>query len=573
MGDESAHLARLLREAGQDPTMLLAAHEAAEWLVANHRRIRALVGVVAGWPMGIGGRPELVWHHGAHPAFGDPGPAFAAAEDAVAAHRRGDDAELEQLLARWAADPVFALTVAEHLEVADVVEQLRVIEEQLRSPSTDREHRRSEGLLASLATVLATASTYELSPFSLVELVDAGRGAGLSRAAVALLFAPTAVWSTSWLVEAVKLLVVPLTTELVRDGPQVAYRTVGGEVRDVRLPVLVAVSLDPAAARRMVHEVDLAGLVRAEAAYLDDGRALAAVVQVGTWPGPDLAASDRSLAHLGALAFIRAVPVDEPLPPALLTALGVIAAPYIGAFRTDASEVGRSSGPDAGRPINPLPSLEEREAREYLDVASASPVAAQDLRSAATIWTAVALAELPGTVPEPSALHDIGAVRRFVEEGTRGWERTQAARHDAERQQERQVLGRLAQLPALFPPIKAVAAVAPFAVGRLAPDRHDELHHLASVPQLIGHDQEVLEWQLLAHLWRRRQESHVFDQLPAPPPEVLTPHGQLREPSGFSDEQWLAFKAWRDVVAAHTGVDHLGAAYGRQVPVTTDLSD
>lgn len=576
MGDQSAHLARLLREAGQDPTTVVPAHEAAEWLITSNRRITALIAAVGSWSS-TGGGPDLVWHHGTDAAFGDPGPAFTAADKAIAAHRRGDDEAFERLLGMWADDPVFALRVADHLDVAAVVAWLGAIEDHLGASSSDRDHVRSERLLASLATVLATATTYDLSPFSLAELVDAGQVAGLSRGAVALLFTPGASWATSWLVEAVRLLVVPLTAQLVRDGPQVAYRSVGRELRDVRLPVLAAVSRDPAAARRVLNTVELEGLVRADAAYLDDGRALAEMIRVGSWPPLDLATSERSSARSGVLAFIRAVPIDAPVPPALLDDLGLIVAPYIGAFRADSSKAGRLPAIDAGNPVNPLPALEEIEAREYLDVASASPIATVELRASAAIWTAAALTGSRGSIPVPELLHDIGAVRRFVDEGARGFERALAAGLDATHEHRRQVLGRLAQLPGLFPPTRAVGAAASFTVGltapSLAPDGQDELHHLASVPLLIGRNQDVLEWQLLAHLWQRRQTSHVFDDLPPPPAGIVAPDGRLTSPSRFGEEQWLAFKTWRDAVAPHTGVDNLGAAYGRQVPTTTDLSD
>lgn len=561
---ESDRLVAELRRVGEEPSVLVPALATVEWAATETRRIAALVETIVGW----GPEPSAAcgaWRFGPAALVPDDGLARSAGREALDALRGHDVDRFERIVQDWSGNATFLRSLGSDLDVDDIVPWLLLAAEPDAHVAEIGDGGASVlDVVGYLSTSLAAATAAGTAPFSLAELLERGAATGLTTIGAAMLFvAPggtTRAWSSSWLVDAVVLVVLPLTAQARVHGARSVGRRWGDELVDLRARIFDALAVDPGAARQAFATVDLRDLVRVSAGYLDGGRALADALVVATRPD----GVENHVAGTIMWRFIDALSLDDP-PPALLTeCLGQIAWPWIGSFRVDRAD--RRSGGVASS----LPGPDEAALRRYLALAASSEVATADLQGALDHWVAFHLA-LSGAGPaSPLVLHDIGAVSRFVSEATRDFERARAITREGRRSSDRltiQTVGDGVGMVTTSWVGEAVGfVITKVAAPRIAPTLDAEIEHLVSVPTSVAHDQELLEWRVLAHLWRHRAASGLFDALPEPPPAVLDPVGQLVPPSALDDQGWAAYQRWRDLVADATGLDNVGAAYGRDVP-------
>ncbi len=559
-----------LREAGEDPTLLAPALAVSEWAAQATVRVAAVIAAVASWTRPTAGSCP-VWLSPAG-LVADAPTAISAALDALAALRTADHSTLVRLLRDWIGNADFEVALGARLEVDDLVPWLMMgsgTDAPVVGVGTD--DATIIEIVGMLADALSSAVEVGQAPFSLRELLDGGAADGLAPIDAAVLFAAPGAeqrsWSTAWLAAALSLVVVPLTAE-ARSGDLWAVTRRWGDRRvDLRSSILDALARDRGAAQVALTLVDLGELVGRSANYLDGGAAIAGALAAATRPG-----------ELGSLGpglvmerFVEALSRQDPPSPALTDRMGEIAWPWIGAFRVD-----RADHRPGGVP-NPLPRPSEHRLERYLELASVSVRATADLLDGLDAWFAYQLVRSGSSVPVTNMLYDLGSVARFVSEVGRDAARSAAARADRDRRRDQRLLdlagnglGALAGRwwggagDFLISSVLVPHVVAPAVV----PDLDAELEHLAAVPGVIADDLELREWQVLAHLWRRRETSGLFDSLPPPPSGTLDAHGQLVVPSMLDDVVRDRYRSWRDVVAGSTGIDEVSAAFSRDVPPT-----
>ncbi len=564
---ETELLLASLREAGEDSHLLGPALEASVWVMSGTRRVAAVIEAVVSWTEREPGTCPL-WISPVA-LVDDPHAAGSAATDALAALRAGDLAGFARMARDWAGNADFSAALGARLGADDIVPWLAMASDPGADvASVDGGPLSVVDLVGLLADSLAAASSAGRLRLSLPDLLDAGAEQGLTPAGAAVLFAAPGdddrTWSRDWLVDAAALIVVPLTNQ-VRDGDT---RLVGrewgrgGQLMDLRVPIFEALVRDPASARAALASVDLRLLVGTSANFLDAGASITAALRVAARPGE----LDAAGAGIVMERLVAAVSEDDPPPLLLAERLGEIAWPWIGSFRIDQADDRPGGVPSL------LPGPSEADLRRYVQVAGSNAKATTDLVGALDVWVAYQLAASgPGRV-SPEVLHDLGAVARFVSEVRRDAARSDAVEADDDRSASQGLLELAGNgIGALVGKWWGDAVdftisnlIVPRVVGpAVVADLDAEIEHLVTVPEWVARDQEVLEWQLLAHVWRRRAESRLFDALPSPPESILDPAGQLRPLIDLDGAALDEYEQWHDRVADATGVDNIGAAFGR----------
>lgn len=553
-----------LLEGMEDTTVIAPLLEAADWATDRSLELQALLDEVVSWYVG-GERTPLVdvdvWRAPYDAAFDDPRAAVADAERArvlvgalvaSAGLSQGsegsepdDIADLTDLLHRWRHDPVFAAALAGGLPVADVV-HLVLLEQQWRAHGSDPGEARLAQARHQVFATLATASSMGVLGFGFVDLVrelhpggaaPGSSGPGeqdlVSLLPLGLLFVPGSVWGTDFLIDAVEELVIPLNRA---GGDREVARRVGGE--DPRVHILGALARHPAAAERIVATVDLDTLVDARFAYGDDGRAVADVLAAATRP----AGGERAAANM--VRFADWVVRRRPdLPPLTRRQLGALTAPWIACFRSEA----RDDDPSLA---NPMRALTDDSRLAYLRVVTEDLDAAVDLRRGELGWANGRFGSLAGAGFDGTGLglvFDVdGRVSKAVYAGVLDQMRSQDERvaFDVKVASFLVGLSTLGMSHALdtIIPVGFDLVSAP-----VLPPATMALDFATRFPSLIDSDVRKLETSLLAALWARRSENHVFDGVAPPPPSLVfgEPSRLLLEPE-MTGTQHDAWTRWVD---------------------------
>ena len=224
------------------------------------------------------------------------------------------------------------------------------------------------------------------------------------------------------------------------DGVWVAPTAVDGEDdrRDSTVLILRALARHPEAATRVLIDADLDCLL-GEVWYRDGGAALGEVLRAGTDPTGSPAAPHAALEVIGWVAartrldghgVFRSGPTMAPLAA---DALGRVAAPYIGSFRSD-----RNDGIDVDPASDLLArALSDEQVLQFLMAASQRQVARDDLGIAVVNWAAAAVERRAGDGRAIGYLAAVADVARTVAWATHEGDISQGRTDDQLRRDER----------------------------------------------------------------------------------------------------------------------------------------
>ena len=544
--------------AGCSTTAAGALVEVGQWLAGESSSLRWLVAEVRSWGGRVPpGADVAVWGGPHHRSFDHPGVAHATGLIAAAALTAGHRDAAADLLDAWADDPVFAATLLGEIGAAGVVGALAAADESWGAPSPHGEaHRR---LARGLAAAVASASRQPGAGHSVRDLARAADRAGHPRRLLGLLFVTPASFSSTFLVDAVRHVVVPINRRVAQGDTAVSgYRVAGG--RDARALVLEAVARDPVAARRALARTELELLLPAELGYMDTGDAIGAVVVAGT--APRTAAGTLvttplvtgQVADLGTAAanlqrIVRWVATAGVLSPGLHARLGEVARPWIGSFR--------SAGLDDV--VTAHVSIDEGEGRAFLRRASEWAAGARQIRLAAWRWAAAEVTRLAGPAHRGAAGFDaVGSVLGIVSIAAHDAAAATARHSDARRRAIGELwddvaTGALRRVHPLLPGIGGRGVGA--ALDRLLPEADLELTHWREVrDETIGAEYLALDYLVVSELWRARATNHYFDGPGRrPPPSVLVGgagQAAVRPLAGLSETATAEYLRWRSALAA-----------------------
>lgn len=454
----------------------------------------------------------------------DPLLAAAAAAEAVDALRHGDLTTAMALLSRHDGDAVFSLALVGGLGTGGLAGLL---------PSRDPDEAQL-AVTERLAGALAQAARHG-AEVDLAGLVDAS-----SPGAVARLFAGDARFPPAVVVDAVRLVVAPLNRAFLQEpGAGVDAWYLEGE--DARVLVLRHAARSRVTATLALGTVDPGDLLPGGCSYLDGGRALAEVLELGTAP-PSAGNARRVIEWVGA---------HRDVPLAVHLALGRIARPWIGGFR--------SAGLTSGLPT-PV-RLDEALARAYVTYASARAGVAAEIQDAAWAWAGTTLHELAGRRRPGAGFDAVGSVLGVVTVAGLDAEAEAAAAADRRtarlaglwRQVTGQVLGRLPWLAR-----RAVDPVVRRGMARLFPTDRALVHWRDERDAAVLHEHLALDYLAASLLWQRRADNHYFAGPDRRPPAAVLvdprrPELGLRSPLDLDEDGVAAWTAWRSRLAAgHT---------------------
>ncbi|MGZ4710615.1 MAG: hypothetical protein ACXWBN_17920 [Acidimicrobiales bacterium] len=565
-------IAGVLTAAGQDADLVRPLHAFAVWCEVERPAVRVAAetilafeaGPVASWfaDLGIHHSPPLA-------ELADPVAAVDAAAEAVAAIESHDDRGFADLVDRWGADAVFAAVLVDRLGAGVIGAEVDHLAA-LTGSGLDDERRLHEQVVAGLATALATARRTGGADLSVADLVAGLRGRPAGE--LALLFLGPVVFDDDFLVDAVDQLVEALVGVAVDDGVWVAAAPVDGErdARDSTTLVLRALARRPSAATQVLVDADLQRLL-VDTPYRDGGTALAAVLDVGTDPSRDDPRAPQ--AALGVITWVADHVVldhgDLAQAPRLganaQAGLGLVAAHYIGSFRSDHHD---------GIEVDPVSDqlraqISGQQADRFLVFAAREQDAADVMRAALVDWAAAGVARLDPLVPvDQQVFTVIGDVGRRVSDAVQVASVSWATRADRRRDGERYVWDRVSTavsnaVEGWDPTNMVVSMLGQRVIDQFMPGTHVALDVATRGSRSQSGDQLRLEQVALGVLWARRGDNHLFDQAP-PPPELLD-GTRLRtvvevEQAGAVErfDEWLATLAGQGVGP----LDRLGAEFG-----------
>jgi hypothetical protein len=281
----------------------------------------------------------------------------------------------------------------------------------------------------------------------------------------------------------------------------------------------------------------LPDLVADRFAYGDNGAAVAAVLAAGTDPSAP-GGAEQAAANMA--SFVVFANHHHDLPPVVRARLGVITAPWVPCFRS----VSRDHDPAAA---NPLVVLTEASRLDYLAVVASDPVAMVDLRRAELWWAAASLYAGAGAGFGPGGIALVSNVDARVATAVH----TGLVDHlDAEADRiafEKRVWTVIvAAFTAFVPGVGTPLSIGLETVGEIVdPVPEWALDHARTFPKVDQSNRAKIETLLLASLWARRAENHVFDDVEAPPSTILVgePPRLLFAPE-MTAAQLDDFRAW-----------------------------
>jgi hypothetical protein len=564
-------LAAMLDGAGEDRALVVPLRAFAVWADAHRAALRVVIDVLASGE--AAGRPAsrlgiTSWHVPFDDAYGDPGPAIAAADSAVGAEQSGDRDLLGELLDRWAANPVFAGAVLGQLGVEAITAAVARLADLLGS-ATDAERRAQERVVVGLGGVVAAVRRADptVVTFEAIRHAWTGRPPG----ELALLFLGATVFDAEFLEDAVEQLVLAPTRVRPDDGVWVAPAAVDGEDdrRDSTVLVLQALARNPQGSTKVLIDADLDCLL-GEVWYRDGGAALGDVLRVGTDPTRSASAPQAALdvitwvagrTRLDLHGSFRSGPTLAPLAA---DALGLVAAPYIGSFRSD-----RNDGIDVDPASDLLTdALSGDEALRYLMAASQRQVAQDDLGLAALRWAATAIERRAGEGGAVGHLTVVADVARSVAWAAREGDIGRGKTLDQLRSDERVQWGFVQSVVGVFvdridPSSFVVSAGSTKVIDHFLPESSHRFEAANDAVWTLPRQQLQLEQIVLAALWRHRNENHLFERV-APPPSWLFADDRVTLVPEMTAPQLEQYRAWLAGLAASgiTQIDRVGAEFG-----------
>ena len=564
-------LALALGAAGEDRALVGPLRAFALWAEARRAALRVVVDVLATGE--AAGRPPAwvgiaIWLPPADDAFADPGPALGAAEATISAEQSGDGDRLAELLGWWADNPVFAAAVLGRLGARSIAAAVARLGDLLASAS-DVDRRTQEQIVIGLAVAIAAARRAGSTGLSLEALQDASRGRPPGE--LALLFLGSTVFDAEFLADAVDRLVIAPTRVSSDDGVWVAPTAVDGEDdrRDSTVLILRALARHPEAATRVLIDADLDCLL-GEVWYRDGGAALGEVLRAGTDPTGSPAAPHAALEVIGWVAartrldghgVFRSGPTMAPLAA---DALGRVAAPYIGSFRSD-----RNDGIDVDPASDLLArALSDEQVLQFLMAASQRQVARDDLGIAVVNWAAAAVERRAGDGRAIGYLAAVADVARTVAWATHEGDISQGRTDDQLRRDERAQWGFVQSVVGVVvdridPTSFVMSAGSNKVIDHFLPESSHQFDAAHEASWTLPQQQLQLEQIVLAALWRHRVENCLFDAVPAPPSWLFAGDRVTLVPE-MTGPQLEQYRAWLAGLAGFgvPQIDRVGAEFG-----------
>jgi hypothetical protein len=514
--------------AGVRASPVLRLVEAGRWAEDQQRAVRLVLDRLRRLD---GGRVAR-WTGSRGPAYADPVAAFRAAHRAVLLLADGDLGAAATLVRRYDGDPVFATVLVEALGVDGVVGLLRPAVVGWAHASGDE-----RAVVLGVGAALAQAGRHRSGGPTIAELAAGSVSADLPLAALALLFLGGARFPTSELRDAVRVIVEPIN-RMVLDEPGLGVDPwlvpAPGMPLDARVVVLDAVARDPRAAGLALAGVDLDGLLPGRCAYLDGGVTLARFLLAGTAEA------------YNARRVIEWIGANQTTPLAVQLALGDLARPWIGSFR--------SAGLDGAvdRPLD----LDEDLARAYLRYAQARESVGDDLREAAWAWAAAEVDRLSGPGFDGSGFDAVGSVLGMVTVTALDADAARAAEADERIRRDNELWRRVVgEVQGPLPQVvrRLAEPLVRRTMDRVLPEADHLLTHWQELRDpAVLHEALALDYLVASALWRHRDENGYFAWRP-PPGELLLdpdhPELGLRPPLGLDEDDAEAWTAWRSWLA------------------------
>lgn len=493
------------------------------------------------------------WTGGGHHAFAEPRVAFGRAERIVAALAGGRLGAARFLLERYGDDPVVATVVIDELGATGLVRLLHQATVNWAGRDPIAGDRRA--VVHLVGEALARAGRHGTSTVPMGALVERAGALEAPLASLGLLFVGGARHPTEVVREAVVRVVAPLNVRTrEQPGGMPWLIPARGAPLDARVLVLRAAARDPQAAREAIGAVDLDDLLPAAHAYLDGGAALAAVLRAATAPRDhhgellDRPVTTVDRVVVGGAAdntrrVVEWIGAHRDVPPVVHLALGDLARPWIGSFRTAGLE-------DLARPVV----LDEELARSFLAYAGAREATGETLRDAAWSWAAAEIRHASGTAFDGRGFAAVGSVLGIVTAAGLDADAARAEAADARAARGASLWQRattlvLEQLPA--PVRRAVDPLARRALRRAGAGGHLLTHWRDERDAAVVHEYLALEYLTASALWARRADNGYLRRVPV---DLLVdprrPDRGLRAPVTLDEEGVLTWRAWRSRLAA-----------------------
>jgi hypothetical protein len=498
----------------------------------------------------------VVWRAPYADAFDHPAEARRAADAAVAMVPSGlVDASTDELAAfarhveRWHDDPVFAVLFAAAHPPVDLADLLRHVPE-LWSATPDDQHRQEERrAVEAVFASAATASRFAILPWRIDDVAgalasDAGRArradgtvdlGSSERSLLAGLFTVATAWGDQELIDATTAIVLPMNGVARQQG--VPQSRVGES--DARALVLGSVARNRVAARRVLTELPLDDLLSTANTYDDGGRALGQVLVAATAPGTG--------DDVGAARAMRSLVVwtaaHRDLPPHALEQLGPIVVPYLAAFRSPLLD-------DDTAIANPLPGLSWHERDSIITYATTDERSAVVLRTGELTWAAEQVRRLGDEHYDGRGIAVLASVDGQVADAAATLVIEQYTRADERDSVARGVLLFVVGLVAGYWPGSTfvsnfVALAAQQAVERASPPPKLLERYAEGARADRRRDEALFEQLVIATLWERRADNHVFDAVPLPAEALEGEPPRLKSLATLSADEDRRFAEWK----------------------------